>query len=90
MIAVDAFVAADRVVLAGLAAYDTAMARAWEIAAGQMAAAGHSADEIAKAAEGHQKRTLASRDKLHRDLWAKALTAVLEISDADNRAGEDS
>jgi hypothetical protein len=85
MSAVDCLVAADRIVLAGLSAYDAAMARAWEKAASDLAGAGYSADEVAEAAEGHRQRTLASRGKLHRELWTNALAhlAVLGPQGAD-------
>jgi len=73
MNAVDNLVAADRIVLAGLSAFDAAMANAWEKAAARLATAGCSADEIAATADGHRERALASRDKLHRELWTKAL-----------------
>jgi hypothetical protein len=72
MTAIDHLDAADRIVLAGLSAYEAAMARAWENAASELVA-GYSAENVAVAAEGHQQRTLASRGRLHRELWTKAL-----------------
>jgi len=76
MSVLEALVTADRTVIAGLAAYDNAMANAWTTAAEAMAADGISAEQIVAAKEGHDARALRGRENLHRELWTRALAMM--------------
>lgn len=69
-------IAADRVVIAGLAAYDKAMASAWATVADAAAADGIPAEQITAAKEAHDDRCLQGRGNLHRELWTKALAMI--------------
>jgi len=88
MSVLETLIAADRIVLAGLSAYDQAMARAWENCAAAMAVGGVSADEIEAAKAGHQERTIAGRGNLHRKLWTRAMAIIATAQDGLPRAAE--
>ena len=76
MSVLEALITADRVVLAGLSAYDQAMANAWATAVAKMAKAGVPAEQIEAAKEAHDERTLSGRGRLHREVWTKALATL--------------
>lgn len=68
----------DRVVIAGLSAYDKATARILDETCATMAQNGRSAEEIDLLIGESKARIAASRIELHRALWKKALAIIAE------------
>ena len=78
-------ITADRIVLAGLAAYDQVMERGWDNCAAALAADGLTAEQIDEAKTGHLERLRAGRGNLHRKLWTKALAMIAADPAPDQR-----
>lgn len=80
MSVLESLLAADRIVLAGLAAYDEACQRLTASAVLEMRAnmqkLGHSEDEIEAVEQSHRERIREGRGKLHVELWKRALVHV--------------
>lgn len=72
--------AADSIIIAGLAAYDRAIENALAELARTMTAAGHSEEQIAEALAFHRARISKNRGELHAELWRKALAVVADMS----------
>lgn len=81
MSVLEALISADRVVIAGLAAYDRAMANAWSVAAAAMADDGVPVEQIEAAERFHESRTLQGRGNLHAELWSKAMAMIVTLDD---------
>lgn len=85
---IDTLINVDRFVIAGLNAYDKLCERAWEETASALKAAGRPDDEIAEAAALNNERVTAGRGKLHRDLWLKMFTVMLDDQRAPDTGGD--
>ncbi|OWQ95113.1 hypothetical protein [Sphingopyxis witflariensis] len=84
---IDTLIDVDRVVIAGLSAYDTLCQRAWDNTATALQEAGRPDAEIADAAEFHKERVTEARGKLHRTLWLKAFGVMLKADEAPEAGG---
>jgi hypothetical protein len=82
----DHLIAADRIVLAGIQAYDQATARSLDELARNMAKLDYSEEDMAAELAPHKERIRLSRSKLHRELWSKALSmlALSEPGEAES------
>ena len=69
-------IAADRVVIAGLTAYDEFNARELARLRAALERTGHSAEEIESELAEWTERLRAGRGRLHRELWTKALALI--------------
>jgi hypothetical protein len=77
---IDALVEADRIVIAGLTAFDEVMGRMTaaelEKARARMTATGHDEAAIAAFAEERHESVAQARRRAHREIWLRALGKI--------------
>lgn len=78
MSVLETLISVDRIVIAGLTAFDRATAHALDQLGENLRRAGHTASEIDETLEPYREHHRASRARLHRELWTKALATIAE------------
>lgn len=71
-------ISADRIVIAGLAAFDQATDNALAQLGKRLRKLGHNDSEINEVLEPERQQHRESRNRLHRELWTKALAMIAE------------